>query len=191
VALLTKPVNHAADRLAMVFEGNSQRGFTQLAAAGTVARRDSCTRRQSSPSSNAWSWAELSRMTPLSIAGQLNFLFSNRLAISTTPVPTQKISFTRSARFARNTYTTPENGSVRMVSRTSAASPPLLSGSRPASSPPKPGHCQKARSRVRLERANHRLDAPRLRIRPNPNLHPGDRARCHRHALGGAPGAAP
>ena len=27
------------------------------------------------------------------------------------------------ARFARNTYTTPENGSVRIVSRTSAASP--------------------------------------------------------------------
>ena len=37
-------------------------------------------------------------------------------------MPSQKISFTRSARFARNTYTTPENGSVRMVSRTSAAS---------------------------------------------------------------------
>jgi hypothetical protein len=47
-------------------------------------------------------------MTPLSIAGQLNFPFSNRLDTSTTPVPSQKISFTRSARFAEHVHHTGE-----------------------------------------------------------------------------------
>jgi len=41
------------------------------------------------------------------------------------PVPSQTISFTRSARFARTTKIVPENGSARRRSFTTAASPSI------------------------------------------------------------------
>jgi len=75
------------------------------------------------PSSRAWSWADVSCRVPSVIFGQRNSPSSSRFATSTTPVPSQNTSFTRSARLARNTYTVPENGSAPMVSRTKAASP--------------------------------------------------------------------
>ena len=47
-------------------------------------------------------------------------------------------------------------------------------GSRPASSPPEPGHCRMVRSRGRLQCANHRLDGPWLRVRSDPYPDPCD-----------------
>jgi hypothetical protein len=51
-------------------------------------------------------------MTPSSMRGQRNLPPSSRLANRHSPVPSQKISFTLSARFERKQKITPENGSV-------------------------------------------------------------------------------
>jgi hypothetical protein len=56
----------------MVFGSGLAGFFAQLAAVGTVVRRGSCTRRQSSPSNNACNCAALNRITPSRIAGQRN-----------------------------------------------------------------------------------------------------------------------
>ena len=110
---------------------------------------------------------------------------ARRLANRHTPVPSQKISFTRSARLARKTYTAPENGLVFIVSRTNAASPstplrkstgriatitrtapcgpiicqPSTHGRRPqSSSHPHPGQSAPARRQSRVQSpARHRL----------------------------------
>src|SRR5438132_609984 len=68
----------------MIFDKSWTSLFTQLAVAGTTVRRGSWTRRQSSPSSKACSWAALSRITPSRTVGQRNWPFSRRLATSTT-----------------------------------------------------------------------------------------------------------
>jgi hypothetical protein len=73
--------------------------------AGTRRAR---TRTQSSPSISAANCAADSRITPSSTRGQRNLLPSSLLANRHRPVPSQKISFTLSARFARKQKITPE-----------------------------------------------------------------------------------
>src|SRR5207253_8706066 len=68
----------------MILAGPGSSFFPQLAVAGTIVRRGSWTRRQSSPSSKACSWAALSRITPSRTVGQRNWPFSRRLETSTT-----------------------------------------------------------------------------------------------------------
>src|SRR6478735_8504041 len=76
-------------------------------ASGAVTRR-ARTRIQSSPSISAANCAADSRITPSSTRGQRNLLPSSLLANRHRPVPSQKISFTLSARFARKQKITPE-----------------------------------------------------------------------------------
>ena len=61
----------------------------QLAAVGATISRVPWTRRQSSPSSSACNCADVSRTTPLVIAGHWNRPSSRRLANRHTPVPSQ------------------------------------------------------------------------------------------------------
>src|SRR6516165_10858876 len=68
---------------------------------------------------------QFDRAAPSSMRGQWNLPPSSRLANRHRPVPSQKISFTLSARFARKQKMTPENGSAFNCSFTSAASPSI------------------------------------------------------------------
>src|SRR3954451_15308259 len=80
-------------------------------------------RRQSSPSNRAASCDPDRRITPSQTGGHLNVLPSSRFQISTRPVPSYTSSFTRSARFERNTKTVPLNGSCCRIDCTIAARP--------------------------------------------------------------------
>src|SRR5215203_4673816 len=147
----------------------------QLGTTGAATCRTSCTRRQSSPSRSPESWAALSRRMPSCTFGQRNSPSSSRLANKHTPVPSQKIIFTRSARLARNTYTAPENGSAPIVSRTSAAKPRRhLCGSRLAGSLASRERHPSARSRTCLQSPDNGRDRLRARARPDPDRYPVD-----------------
>ena len=83
--------------------GYTAAGSSRLQSASRISRA-ACTRRQSSPSNKR---RQLRRREPddpvLRSLGQRNLPSSSRLANRHSPVPSQKISFTRSARFARKT----------------------------------------------------------------------------------------
>ena len=93
-------------------------------ASGALTRR-ARTRTQSRPSISAANCAGDNRITPSATRGQRNLPSSSLLLNRHNPVPSQKISFTRSARLARKQKITPENGSAFNCSCTSAASPSI------------------------------------------------------------------
>ena len=97
-------------------------GYCTASGAGTRRAR---TRIQSRPSISAANCAADNRITPSSMRGQRNLPPSSLLANRHSPVPSQKISFTLSARLARKQKITPENGSAFNCSCTSAASPSI------------------------------------------------------------------
>ena len=86
-----------------------------------LATLTACTRLKSRPSRSAANCAAESRITPSWMRGQQNFPSSSRFAKRHSPVPSQKISLTLSARLDRKHQIVPEKGSPRSCSFTSAA----------------------------------------------------------------------